>query len=346
MMKSLRKNIWMWGSVIAMILLFVLLLFTGPVHIPSSDIMALLSGGEASEEYYGIILFDSRLPMAVCAACCGASLSVAGLVMQAVFQNPLAGPSVLGVSSGASLGVAVVMLGSACGIVDTGGLVSDNLLAFGGAVVGAAVIIVILMIFSTFLKSGVMLLIVGIMISYLSSSMISLLNYLAPAEGIKSYLIWGLGSFSGVRSEQLPLYLILSATALMLSMTYIKPLNALLLGERYAGSMGYSIGRLRFGLLAVTGTLVAVSTAYCGPIGFIGMIVPHLCRMALCSSSHVILMPACVFFGASVTMACAWLSVIDASGGGVIPINVITPLVGVPVILYILMRRDRLNYFN
>lgn len=330
---------------IAVALLFLALILTGPVDISPREAMAILFGSGDPADYRRVIVMESRLPMALAAACCGSSLAVAGLVMQATFQNPLAGPSVLGVSSGASLGVAVVMLGATAGLpfISTG---MQSILSVGGALVGAAAVTALLAVFSSVLRNGVMLLIVGMMLSYVSSSLISLLNFFAPAEGVRSYMLWGLGSFSGVRIADSGWLLFFTASALFAGLFYIKPLNALLLGERYASSMGYSMKRLRLGLLCVAGLQVGVPTAFCGPIGFIGLVAPHICRLVLRSSNHAILYPACILAGAALAMACALLSVLPASSFGVIPINVITPLIGVPVIIYILVNRDRILYFN
>lgn len=324
------------------IILFCLLLFIGPVRIPFSEIVEILCGGSPEVSYWSTIILDTRLPMVLAAICCGASLSVAGLVMQTTFMNPLAGPSILGVTSGASLGVALCMLGG----------LSFSIPAFTGfanilgALLGAFAVVLIILFFSSLLKNGVMLLIVGIMISYLASSLISLLNFFSPAEEIRSYLFWGLGSFSGVQLQEAVWLLIFSLIVVSSSMWLIKPLNALLLGERYAVSLGYSMTSLRAVIFLVTGFLIAVPTAYCGPIGFIGLVVPHFARLILKTSNHVWLMPTSALLGMATSLFCALLTVLPANSYGLLPVNVITPIIGIPVIIYILVNRNRMLYFK
>lgn len=332
------------GAVVA-IGFFLALLWCGAVEIPSADIIAALGGRPTSSPYLRTIILESRLPMAVAATCCGAVLSVAGLMMQTLFQNPLAGPSVLGISSGASLGVALLMLSAA----SIGGAVESTwfpALTVTGALAGSAFTILALFVFSSVFKSGMSLLIVGLMISYLCSSLISLLNYFSPSEEIRNYLVWGLGSFSGLRLGSAFWLLGLSVVSLIPVIFCVKPLNAALLGEGYLESMGYSARCFRGTVLFLTGLLVAVATAFCGPIGFIGLIVPHLCRLLLQTSNHHLLLPGCVVFGAAVSLGCALACVLPSASLGVLPINVITPVVGVPVILYLLVNRRRLPYFS
>lgn len=323
------------------IFLFAVLIFTGPVSIPFKDVAGILAGKEVGLSFWPTIIFENRLPMAILAATSGAILSVAGLMMQTVFTNPLAGPSVLGVSSGASLGVATLML---CGGSLIPSLVLNSLVSITGALAGAIVIVFVLLAFSSILRNGVMLLIVGLMITYLCSSLISLLNFFSPADEIRSYLIWGLGSFMGQRLVPSLWYCGLSCALLLFSFLMIKPLNALLPGERYAESVGYNIQKTRSLILMVAGVLVALSTAFCGPIAFIGLIVPHLCRLLLRTSNHMFLIPSCIIFGATLTLLCAYFTVLPASEFGILPINVITPIIGVPVILYILVFRKRIAY--
>ena len=324
------------------ILLLCLLLFVGPVRIPFSSIVDILCGITPEVSFWSTIILDTRLPMAVAALCCGASLSVAGLVMQTTFMNPLAGPSILGVTSGASLGVALCMLGGLSFSIP----VLTGFANILGALLGAFSVVLIILCFSSILKNGVMLLIVGIMISYLSSSLISLLNFFSPAEEIRSFLFWGLGSFSGLQLQESMWLLIFSLVVILVSMSLIKPLNALLLGERYAVSLGYSMTNLRGVIFLITGFLIAVPTAYCGPIGFIGLIVPHFARMILRTSNHAQLMPASALLGSLTALFCALLTVLPAAEYGVLPVNVITPIIGVPVIIYILVNRNRMFYFK
>lgn len=330
-------------SVILLVVLFLLLLFIGSVNIPADAVLDILTGRPVERPYWTTIVMGNRLPMAIAALCCGCTLSVAGLMMQTAFANPLAGPSVLGVASGASLGVAVLMLGA-------GGLVvgswASSLTAFVGALVGGIATVGILMAFSSIMKNGVMLLVVGIMISYLCSSVIALLNYFSPADEIRSYLVWGLGSYAGLQLNESLWFIILSFVCCIFSLFYAKPLNALLGGDSYAESVGYSIRRVRGGILLVSGILVAVPTAFCGPIGFIGLVVPHIARLLLHTSNHRILLPASIIMGGAVSLLCALLGVLPSGKFGVLPINVITPFIGIPVILYLLVKRNKILYFQ
>lgn len=342
-MKSIRVATYYPGITALIVLLFLLLLCVGPVRLSIEDVFVALFGKGVNPQAELIVL-QTRLPVAISAACCGALLSSAGLMMQTLFHNPLAGPSVLGISSGASFGVALFMLGAG----GLGGMISGDLLSIISiitALAGAFLTIAILITFSSILKSGLSLLIVGLMLSYLFSSGVSLLNYFSKADEIRSFLVWGLGSFAGMRLGSSLLLLGITIMVLIPSFFFIKPLNAFLLGERHVESVGYSVKSIRGGILVLTGFMVAVPTAFCGPIGFIGLIVPHICRILLRSSNHSLLIPATMLCGAAVMLACALAGVLPAGRYGVLPINVITPLVGVPFILYLLVRRNKLLYF-
>lgn len=323
----------------ASIALFAALLFVGTVEIPASEVWSAIWGG--GEESSRLIVTQLRLPMALTALLAGAGLSLAGLLLQTVFDNPLAGPSILGVSTGASLGVAVLMLlfgGAALSAGYFGALL-------GGALLGAAAVLAALLLFSTVVRSSAILLIIGILISYLASSAISLLNFFATQEGVHSYVIWGLGNFSGVTLDRLavfaPSVIIPAACCFLL----VKPLNALLLGDVYAVSMGVSIRPTRNALLTLSGILTAAVTAFCGPIGFLGLVVPHVARMACGTSNHSALLPSTLLFGGATGLLCAFLSV-WLGGGSLIPVNAITPVLSVPVIIYVILNRDRLSYMR
>lgn len=321
-------------------------LATGAVEIPLGEIWNIITGKEGSDAVWELIVMQSRLPLIATAALSGGALAIAGLLMQTLFNNPLADPSILGVSSGSSLGVAIVMLllGGELGTLfgtTVGGYVS----ILAGAMVGAALILAALMLFSSLVKGTTMLLIVGIMISFLASSAISLLNFFSTQEGVHSYVIWGLGNFSGVTMGSLPLFSMVILFVLVWSMLLVKPLNALLLGSRYAESLGVNLRRVRNVLLLVTGILTATVTAFCGPIGFIGLVVPHIARLMLNSSDHRVLMPCTMLAGVVVALLCQFVSVLPTSVG-IIPINAITPIVGVPIIIYIILNRKKIKYFN
>lgn len=339
-MRPRRSTVVYLLGILACVLTFAGCLLFGSVDIPVPDVWHVLTGGEASKASWTYIVAQTRVPAALTALLAGAGLAVAGLLMQTTFDNPLAGPSILGISTGSSLGVAVVMLalGGSLGVW-------GHAAVLAGALAGALVVIIVLLSLSSMLRSATMLLIVGILIGYLASSAISLLNFFSSREGVHAYVIWGMGNFSGVTTGALPVFggsvllLVLAACA------YIKPLNALLLGTRYAESAGVSIRATRNGILLISGALTAVVTAWCGPIGFIGLVVPHVARLALHTSNHRSLLPATALCGAAIGGLCQWLSVAPGQWG-VIPINAITPLVGVPVIIYIIVRRRSIFYFN
>lgn len=336
-----RPAIALWVFALAVALLFPACLMVGTVDIPIGDVFNALSGQPVEKPTWGIIILEARLPMACTAALAGAALSVAGLLLQTTFDNPLAGPSILGVSTGSSLGVAIVMLALGGGIGSSLGSYISVLL---GAVIGAGVIMLLLLGFSSMVRSTSMLLIAGILIGYMASSAISLLNFFSTQEGVHSFVIWGLGNFSGVSLDRLPLFASLILISLFFSALLIKPLNALLLGARYAENLGVNLRRTRNQLLIISGLLTAAVTAFCGPIGFIGLIVPHIARLALRTSNHTVLLPATALAGAAVALLCTFISAIPAAG--LIPINAITPIIGVPIILYIIICRKRILYFN
>lgn len=318
-------------------LLFVLNLFIGSVGIPADVVIDSLLGGSEAHGAAGFIVVGNRLPMAVTALLAGGGLAVSGLMLQTVFQNPLAGPSVLGINSGASLGVALVMLllgGSiTAGTVTIGGYAAVII----GAFAGSLAIMGVLIFLSTILKNGLMLLITGIMIGYLASSVIMLLNFVSSAEEIQSYVMWGMSTFGGVSTAQLPLFAGVCLVGIAMALMLVKPLNLLLLGQAYAQNLGLNLGRTRNQLLLSTGILTAVITAYCGPVSFLGLSVPHITRLIFHTDDHRVLMPGTLLTGAAVALGCNLLCVLPANS--VIPLNAVTPLIGAPVVIWVLLRR-------
>lgn len=319
-----------------LVVLFALNIFVGSVAIPVDATMHILLGDEVKPSWYYIVM-QSRLPQAVTATLAGGALAVSGLLLQTAFRNPLAGPSVFGVNSGAGLGVALVVLfmgGSiSAGSVSVSGFVAMLVAAFAGAMTVMAVIF----FFSMRVRNSVMLLIIGIMIGYISNSAISLLNFFATDEGVKSYMVWGMGSFGGVSVQMLPAFSIVTLLGLLGSVLLIKPLNALLLGDRYAENLGVNIVRVRNWLLVVTGVLTAIVTAFCGPVAFIGLAVPHVARLLLRTDNHRSLLPATILTGSIVALLCSLLCVLPGENG-VVPLNAVTPLLGAPVIIYVIIR--------
>ena len=306
-------------------------LFVGPVHIPAHSIVDILLGREASQssEAWRFIVLQTRLPQTLTAVLCGAALSVCGLLLQNIFRNPLADPSVFGISSGAALGVAVVML-----------LMGGSSAVVAGAFVGAMAVTLVVFGCALVVRSRVALLIIGLMIGYLASSAITLLNYFATEDGVKSFLVWGMGSFVSVSPTQLPWLAVAVLVPLLLALTLVKRLDIMLLGDAYAQSLGVSVPRVRRMVLLLTGFLTAVTTAFCGPIAFIGLAVPHLARLAVRTDSHLCLMPASLLMGALVAVLCQ-IGCSIPGGGGVLPVNAVTPLVGAPVVLYVILHAER-----
>ncbi len=317
-------------------ILFVANLFVGSVEIPPMEVWNVLMGkANTVHPSWQFIIQEVRLPQTLTALLCGAALAASGLMLQTAFRNPLAGPSILGIDSGASLGVAIVMLLSG-GSLMAGKMVLSGFLAVTiAAFVGAMAVMGLLLFFSTLLKSDVLLLIVGVMIGYAGSSIISLLNFFSTAEGVHSYMIWGMGSFGGVSMEQMPWFASLIIVGIMMSLLMVKSLNAMLLGRLYAENLGINMHRARIYLLISTGLLAASTTAFCGPISFLGLAVPHMARLLLRKANHRTLMPLSLLTGTTAALLCNLLCTLPGDKG-TIPLSAITPLLGVPVILYVL----------
>ncbi len=331
---------------LSLLILFAVSLAYGAVSIPFDQILQILTGHEVERPAWQSIVLQSRLPQAITAVLAGAALAVSGLLLQTLFRNPLAGPSILGISDGANLGVAAVLLyfgGSLSQVTDwpISGYAAIILAAF----VGASLILSLIIYFSAKVKNNVMLLIIGIMIGYLTSSLISILNYYASTDKVHAFVMWGLGNFSGVSLEQLPFFSICTISGLLLSLLLVKPLNALLLGERYAANLGIRVKRARLFILICTGLLTATTTAFCGPVSFIGLAVPHMARLLLGSSNHTLLVPVTMLTGACVALLCNILMVIPGSNQ-ILPLNAVTPMLGAPVIIYVIINRKNIQYFN
>lgn len=318
--------------------LFALCLFVGPVEIPFREVMDILLGDDSGKPSWQFIVVESRLPQALTALLCGASLAASGLMLQTAFRNPLAGPDVFGISSGASLGVALVML-------LWGGSVSTVLFSWtgfaaiiGAAFVGALVVTALIFLFSTLMRNGLMVLIIGLMVGYVASSAVSLLNFFATEEGVRSFMIWGMGNFGGVSMQLMPAFSITTLVGLAACLLLIKPLNIIQLGSQYAESLGINTRRLRNLLLVLVGLLTATTTAFCGPVAFIGLAVPHIARLLLGNDDQRALMPCTILCGSAVALLCNLLCALPGERG-TLPLNAITPLIGAPVIIYIILRK-------
>lgn len=340
--KNLRYTIFLSALILVLVLANI---YFGSVSIPASAVTDILLGNETEKASWTYIVLQSRIPQTITALLTGAALSVSGLMLQTVFNNPLADSSILGISSGSSLGVALVMLGMGGSIIASDITIGGFLSIIAGALAGAMVIMSVILFLSTLIKNNIMLLIAGIMIGYITSSAISLLNFFSTAEGVQSYITWGMGSFSGVSLNQLPLLSITIVAGLAMSVMLIKPMNALLLGTRYAENLGINIKRTRNLLLFSTGLLTAVTTAFCGPISFIGLAVPHIARLMLGTSNHNILLPVTALCGASMALMCSLICILPGESG-IIPINAITPVIGAPVIIYVIINQKKIGYFN
>ena len=320
--------------------LFAINLVVGAVDIPLKEVVNILMGGKSEHASWEFIVMQSRFPQGITAMLCGASLAVSGLMLQTAFRNPLADPGIFGINSGASLGVALVMLlmgGSiSAGAFSLTGFVATLAAAF----VGAMLVMALILMFATMVRNNVMLLIIGIMIGYIATSAISLLNFFATEEGVQSYMVWGLGNFGGVSMEQMPAFVVICLGGLVAALLLIKPLNALLLGERYAENLGINTQRVRNWLLVVTGLLTAITTAFCGPVAFIGLAVPHIARMLLGTENHRSLMPATILTGAAIALICNIICVLPGDRG-IIPLNAVTPVIGAPVIIYVILKQRK-----
>ena len=325
---------------------FFLNLVLGSVSIPFSSVWNILWGTGDETVIWQNIVWKSRVPQALTALVAGAGLSISGLLMQTVFRNPLAGPSVLGISSGASMGVAFVILlsGSLGGVaLSRLGVVGEIALSVA-AIAGALSIMALIVYVSQKVKGNVTLLIIGVMIGYVANAVIGVLKYFSVEEDIRAYVIWGLGSFSRVSGDQMMLFVCLMVVLIPLSFFLIKTLNLMLLGDGYARNLGLNIKRARMLVITAAGVLVAIVTAYCGPIVFLGLAVPHLCRAIFHTSDHRILMPACLFAGASLALICNLIARMPGFEGA-LPVNSVTALVGAPVVASVWFRK-RKNELN
>ncbi len=321
-------------AALSLLLLFVANLLYGSIDIPLRDVLSIITGGECGHTVWRTVVLETRLPQALTAMLAGASISVAGLLLQTLFRNPLAGPEVLGVNSGAGLGVAVVML--LLGGVSAFGL-GGYFAVLGGAFAGALCVMLAILFLATLLRNNMFLLIAGVAVSYMTSSAITLLNYFSTAEGVHSYMVWGMGSFGGVAMGQMPFFASVALLLLLVSLAMAKPLDALLLGDAYAANLGIKVKSVRALALCAAGLLTAVVTAFCGPVSFIGLAVPHIARIVLRSNNHRHLIMTTMILGASVALFCNLVCQLPGESG-LLPLGAVTPLIGAPVIIYVVIR--------
>ncbi|MGF7121406.1 iron chelate uptake ABC transporter family permease subunit [Rhodococcus sp. BE178] len=316
----------------------VLAVSVGSVTIPFGATARYLFTGDAGNARWTTLIADIRLPRVVTAACAGAALAVAGLLMQTLFANPLADPYILGVSSGASLGVALVVLGSGAGAGVFAAVAGTGRLGIAAAAaIGALVVLLVVLAISRWIRSVVTLLIVGVMVGSVTSAVVSLLVAFSQPAQMQQFILWSLGSYSGASWSDLRVLIPAVAVGIVLAATLVRPLNAMLLGEDYANSMGVHLLRTRTVAITSAALLAGAVTAFCGPIAFLGIAVPHLTRLALGTSDHRVLLPGAVLMGAAVSLLCSVVAQLPGRDG-VLPLNVVTALVGAPVVILVLMR--------
>lgn len=323
----------------SLVLLFLLHLVTGVVRIPMADVLSILLGDPAATNGHGLIVREVRLPQAITAMMAGGGLAASGLLMQTLFRNPLAGPSVLGLSSGASLGVALLLLAQPLWqilpIPREGALII-------GALVGSMGVLMLILLADGRVGDGVTLLIVGLMVGYLCSAIISILQVASPAPALKGFVLWGMGTFAAVTMDRLAFLVVPTVAGVLAALLLVKPLNALLLGEDQAATLGLSVRGARQRIMWVTGILAGVITAFCGPIAFLGLATPHVARGLFRTADHTRLMPATILCGAVLALGCDLITRIPGPGLA-LPLNAVTSLLGAPVVAWVLLRGKRWN---
>ncbi len=339
-----RKKVAFVSLSILLLVLLILNISLGSVYIPFGVVIKWMFHMDIANEIWHNILFKSRLPQTITALLAGAGLALGGLQMQTLFRNPLAGPSILGISSGAGLGVAIVVLaiGMLQGVsISAWGLWGSLTITFS-AFTGAISVLLMVLFLARKLKNNAMLLIVGIMVGYASSAIVGLLQFFSSKEDIKSFVLWELGSFNNVSWDKHMIFIPLVLLGLLGSLFVIKSLNVLLLGENYASNLGLNIKRARFSILILTGVLTATVTAFCGPVAFLGLAVPHLCKGLFKTADHSVLVPAVMMLGAALALFCNVIARLPGFDGA-LPINVVTSLIGAPIVVSVILKRRSLT---
>lgn len=340
-MKNRRITIGILGIILLGIVLFLLNLFVGSVMVPFEDIFKVLLEDNA-DKTLSVIIFNYRLPQALTALLAGAALAVAGLLMQTLFRNPLADPSMLGISSGASLGVGIVILltgaisGAAVSSFGWWSTIGVSLAAF----IGAVLVLFVMLAFSSRMKNMTTLIIIGLMIAYLAGSITDIMKFFSLKEDIHAFVIWGMGSFSGVGVSKMPIFAISIIIGLIATFFMSKNLNILLLGEMYAENLGLNIRKNSVIIILVSGYLTAIVTAYCGPIAFVGLAMPHIARFLFKSSDHRLLIPATMLIGMDMALFCNLIARMPGFDGN-LPINAVTAFIGAPVVISVIMKSKK-----
>jgi iron complex transport system permease protein len=315
----------------------------GSVSIPFGDTVAAIFGGAVEQESWRYIIWDYRLPKAITAILIGSGLSLSGLLMQTLFRNPLAGPFVLGISSGASLGAALFIMGSFLFSGWLGALLVSDISITLASSAGSMLVLLAVMVVSGRVKDTMALLIIGLMFGSITAAVVTILSYFTDAEQLRQYIFWSYGSLGNLSWMQVGLLSLLVVSGIILSVMAIKPLNGLLLGESYAKSMGIPLRRSRTLIILATGILAGSVTAFAGPIAFVGLAVPHLTRQLFDTTDHRILVPAVVLYGAILLLLCDTLAQLPASAY-VLPINAITSIIGAPVIIWLLLKKRKMVF--
>jgi iron complex transport system permease protein len=321
---------------------FVLNLSLGSVSIPFSELIGSLLG-HSDNENWTYIIQNYRLPKAITSILVGSGLGISGLLMQTLFKNPLAGPYVLGITSGASLGVAILILGSSLfgGFLAT--ILASNWSLVIASSLGSFLVLLTVLLVANKVKDTMTLLIIGLMFGSLTSAIVTVLSYFSPAEQLQQYIFWGFGSLGDLSWEKIRIFLIFFLIGLVLSITALKALNSLLLGDQYAKSLGLNLERNRYIIIIAASLLAGSITAFAGPIAFIGLAVPHLTRQLFKTSSHSILLPAVILFGAILMLVCDSIAQLPTSDY-TLPINAITSLIGAPVVIWLLVRKRQMSF--
>ena len=337
-MKNSKITFGILGIIIVGIVLFILNLFVGSVTVPIDDIIKVLLK-ENNDNTLSVIIFNYRLPQVLTALLAGAALAVAGLLMQTLFRNPLADPSMLGISSGASLGVGIVILltgaisGTAVSSFGWWSTIGVSLAAF----IGAVLVLFVMLVFSSRMKNMTTLIIIGLMIAYLAGSITDILKFFSLKEDIHAFVIWGMGSFSGVGTSKMPVFAVSIIIGLIVTFFLSKNLNILLLGEMYAENLGLNIRKNSVVIILVSGYLTAIVTAYCGPIAFVGLAMPHIARFLFKSSDHRLLIPATMLIGMEMALICNLIARMPGFDGN-LPVNAVTAFIGAPVVISVILK--------
>ncbi|WP_150451937.1 FecCD family ABC transporter permease [Arenibacter lacus] len=343
MPQSKTYRIYFLLLLVVLLACFLVNISLGSVAIPFKEVVNAILGKVTERESWAYIIWDYRVPKALTAILVGSGLALSGLLMQTLFRNPLAGPFVLGISSGASLGAAILIMGASLfsGLFSFG-LVNDISLALASSI-GSFVVLLAVMVVASRVKDTMALLIIGLMFGSLTSALVSVLSYFTTAEKLQQYIYWSFGSLGNLSWQQLLLLAIITVVGLVISILSIKPLNSLLLGEHYARSMGVNIKRSRYAIILATGLLAGGATAFAGPIAFIGLAVPHLTRQIFNTTDHRVLLPAVMIYGAILMLICDTIAQWPNSAS-VLPINAITSIIGAPVVIWLLVRKRKMVF--